>query len=353
MAVSCPAVGSAGARGNRGLTVRGGPDGRPGQPARVRSRRNTGAGPGVPSDRAVEQGGHRGADRAGAHGLPVAGEVQPDDVGPAGAGDAEVDRARPVAVGGIGPGDAGEPDAPGGGAPVPDALGEGRGGLRAHRAVRVEHRLRHADERGLEVGGVDDRAAAERRAGPRHGGEGGAEQPGGERLGGRDGLAPLEQRAGTPGRITQKRSTVTPTSRTTTTTVTHHGSTPSTDRPISAVPVSALSAIGSASLPNSVTCPVRRAMSPSYRSVMIASAKQSAAHQRAVLSRTCPTPSAPNSSTANTGTAASRRTVSPFGRLTSRAEVGGVAAGSVGTALTAPVTDRSGRSRRCRRSAPG
>jgi hypothetical protein len=77
----------------------------------------------------------------------------------------------------------------------------------------------------------------------------------------------------TPCRMTQKRSRVTPTSRTRITTVTHHGSSSSTDSPMRAVPVRALSAIGSASLPNSVTCPVRRAIIPSYRSVMIARPK--------------------------------------------------------------------------------
>ena len=80
MAVSCPAVGSAGARGNRGLTVRGGPDPVPsGQPARVRSRRNAGAARAFPAGRAVEQGEQTAgrADGAGAHGLPVAGEIQP------------------------------------------------------------------------------------------------------------------------------------------------------------------------------------------------------------------------------------------------------------------------------------
>lgn len=46
---------------------------------------------------------------------------------------------------------------------------------------------------------------------------------------------------------------------------------------MSAVPVSALSAMGSASFPNSVTWPVRRAIMPSYRSVMIASPKTSVA----------------------------------------------------------------------------
>ena len=63
--------------------------------------------------------------------------------------------------------------------------------------------------------------------------------------------------------MTQKRSSVTPTSRTRITTVTHQGSSSRIDSPISAVPVSALSAIGSASLPNSVTWPVRRAIIPS------------------------------------------------------------------------------------------
>ena len=67
----------------------------------------------------------------------------------------------------------------------------------------------------------------------------------------------------TPSRITQKRSRVTPTSRTRIATVTHQGSSPRIDSPISAVPVRALSAIGSASLPNSVTWLVRRAIMPS------------------------------------------------------------------------------------------
>ena len=48
---------------------------------------------------------------------------------------------------------------------------------------------------------------------------------------------------------------VTPTSRTRMTTVTHHGSSPSDDSPTSAAPISALSAIGSAILPKSVTSP--------------------------------------------------------------------------------------------------
>ena len=59
----------------------------------------------------------------------------------------------------------------------------------------------------------------------------------------------------TPWRSTANRSTVTPISRTMITTVTHHGRSPSIDSPIRAAPISALSAIGSASLPNSVSIP--------------------------------------------------------------------------------------------------
>jgi hypothetical protein len=49
--------------------------------------------------------------------------------------------------------------------------------------------------------------------------------------------------------------------------VTQTGSSPITDKVISAAPVSALSAIGSAIFPKSVTSPRRRASSPSSRSV--------------------------------------------------------------------------------------
>ena len=59
----------------------------------------------------------------------------------------------------------------------------------------------------------------------------------------------------TPRRSTANRRTVTPISRTMMTTVTHHGRSPSIDSPISAAPMSALSAMGSASVPNSVTIP--------------------------------------------------------------------------------------------------
>ena len=74
----------------------------------------------------------------------------------------------------------------------------------------------------------------------------------------------------TPYRITAKRSSVMPISRTRMTRVTHQARSPSMDSPISADPVSALSAIGSAILPKSVTWPRLRAMWPSYRSVIAA-----------------------------------------------------------------------------------
>ncbi len=59
----------------------------------------------------------------------------------------------------------------------------------------------------------------------------------------------------TPCRITQKRSSVMPSSRARMTIVTHQGRSPSADRPMSAAPMIALSAIGSAILPKSVTSP--------------------------------------------------------------------------------------------------
>ena len=76
-----------------------------------------------------------------------------------------------------------------------------------------------------------------------------------------------------PWRRTRKRSSVMPSSRPMITMVTHQGkqATGST-RPISAAPVSALSAMGSASVPNAVTSPRDRASSPSNRSVIAATA---------------------------------------------------------------------------------
>ena len=74
----------------------------------------------------------------------------------------------------------------------------------------------------------------------------------------------------TPYRMTQNRIKVMPHSRASTTIVTHHHSSPMIDSPMKAMPVSALSAIGSISLPKSVTRLRARAMSPSIRSVRIA-----------------------------------------------------------------------------------
>src|SRR5664279_6509713 len=117
----------------------------------------------------------------------------------------------------------------------------------------------------------------------------------------------------TPLRITANRNTVTPISRMRMTMVTHQASSPSIESPINAEQVSALSAIGSAILPKSVTCPRLRAMWPSYRSVIAATAKiPLAIHRHVVL---CP-PSA-NSASRNTGTRISRDTVSALGRFTS------------------------------------
>src|SRR5712692_2896107 len=113
----------------------------------------------------------------------------------------------------------------------------------------------------------------------------------------------------TPRRITQNRSTVTPISRARMTTVIHQGSSPSAESVMSAEPVSALSAIGSATLPKSVIRPLRRASSPSSRSVTDAIANTVNAAIR--------DPGLPATrKTMNTGTSPSRSTVSPFGRLT-------------------------------------
>ena len=84
----------------------------------------------------------------------------------------------------------------------------------------------------------------------------------------------------TPCRITTNRITVTPTSRTRMMTVTHHGTIPMMDSPIRAIPSIALSAIGSATLPKSVTCLRRRARSPSMLSVTIATPNTARAASR-------------------------------------------------------------------------
>jgi hypothetical protein len=64
------------------------------------------------------------------------------------------------------------------------------------------------------------------------------------------------------------------------TTVTHHQTTPSSERPMNAVPVSALSAMGSATLPKFVISPRLRAILPSTPSVTAASAKTTHAQKR-------------------------------------------------------------------------
>ena len=77
--------------------------------------------------------------------------------------------------------------------------------------------------------------------------------------------------------MTQKRSSVTRISRPMMMTVTHHDSSPSRDSPMRATPVSALSAIGSATLPNVVTRFRLRARYPSRKSVTDATMKTTAA----------------------------------------------------------------------------
>ena len=62
--------------------------------------------------------------------------------------------------------------------------------------------------------------------------------------------------------------------------MTHHDSSPSDDSPTSAMPIRALSAIGSTILPKLVISPRRRARSPSIRSVTVATAKTAAAAHR-------------------------------------------------------------------------
>src|SRR5215207_2903868 len=136
----------------------------------------------------------------------------------------------------------------------------------------------------------------------------------------------------TPCRITQNRSSVIPPSRTRITMVTHQGSRSSTDSATSAVPVSALSAMGSAILPTSVTRPRRRARSPSSRSVIEATVNTT----NAVTRQPVLWPSSWNSAQAKTGTSSSRSRVSPFATFATRAVCGGVAAGSGTTALTDP-----------------
>ena len=87
--------------------------------------------------------------------------------------------------------------------------------------------------------------------------------------------------------------------------MTHHGSSPRTDSPIRAAPISALSAIGSAILPKSVTRLCRRASSPSIRSVTDATANATNAATR----QAAESPPSWKSATRKTGTSTRRSTV--------------------------------------------
>ena len=127
--------------------------------------------------------------------------------------------------------------------------------------------------------------------------------------------------------------------------MTHHGSSPSTDSPTSAAPVSALSAIGSAILPKSVTRPRRRASSPSTRSVIDATAKTT---RRDAPASRCRGRRRANSATRKTGTSSSRSTVSALAMFQRRAVarrvgdrvVGGGSASRVGAARPGPPRPR-------------
>src|SRR5436190_17246232 len=112
--------------------------------------------------------------------------------------------------------------------------------------------------------------------------------------------------------MTENRSNVTTTSRVTITTVTHQGKRSNHDRITSADPVSTLSAIGSTILPNEVTRLVRRASSPSTRSVIAAARKTTAAQ---VCQASDPRSNPTQAITTNTGTIARRPTVRVFGRF--------------------------------------
>ena len=96
-------------------------------------------------------------------------------------------------------------------------------------------------------------------------------------------------------------------SRTSTTMVTahHHGSSKMIARPTKAMPVIALSAIGSAILPKSVTRPRLRAMSPSILSVIMATTKIAKATSRHAIE----SPPSTSSATPKNGTSRIRNEV--------------------------------------------
>jgi hypothetical protein len=141
----------------------------------------------------------------------------------------------------------------------------------------------------------------------------------------------------TPCRITQNRSAVTPHSRTITTIVTHQGRSPRIERPMNAAPVSALSAIGSAILPKFVTMFQRRAMSPSNRSVTIATTKAAVANSRF----SSDAPPSRSSSQTNSGTRTSRSTVSALATFQALGALSGPAAAR-GTGFVGGLVTRSG-----------
>src|SRR4051794_27727259 len=105
-----------------------------------------------------------------------------------------------------------------------------------------------------------------------------------------------------------KRITVMPHSRTSMRMVSHHQSSPMIDRPMNAIPVSALSAIGSASFPKRVIRLCLRARWPSRLSVRIATRKTPA-----VATRHHTSSGWASSIQAKTGTRTMRSAVSAFG----------------------------------------
>src|SRR6266568_4987391 len=116
-------------------------------------------------------------------------------------------------------------------------------------------------------------------------------------------------------RITKNRSMVIPSSRTRITTVTHHGRCWYHDSRTNAVPVSALSATGSATLPNVVTRSQVRAIQPSTKSVSDATTNTTVA---AIRSPGWTRPDA-TVSAKNTGTSTRRSPVSPLATLSTGA----------------------------------
>jgi hypothetical protein len=141
-----------------------------------------------------------------------------------------------------------------------------------------------------------------------------------------------------PYRITENRSAVTPHSRSRISAVTHQASWPYADSSTSAVPVSALSAIGSATFPNEVISSNRRAIHPSTKSV--ADATQNARH--AAIRQ--PGDASPDTTTrtANTGTSTIRTAVSMFAGLYSDT-TRGAATGTGSSVMARPRPSRSAR----------